>query len=446
MFERLLRSAGLVGVLLASGSPAAAGPPQKTRIVLITFDTLRYDAFAGGPDRKSSMPATRAFARRGQTFERFYSATSTTQPTHASLLTGLHPWQHGVSRNGQVLDAAFVTLAERLKAAGFRTAAVVASFPLHRRFGFAQGFDIYRDQFSRGIHIDRWAGVDVGDANFYSLAGEVTTSAVGLIDAASGPRQFFWFHYFDPHSPYGDSADEAPLHIAELLDAASVRSAVVPELTEKARRLYDVDTRSMDDSLEGLFRRLLADAEFETHILACADHGESFGESGSFGHGKRLTAEQVHVPFFVVSPRVQPGSRADATSSVDVAATILSLAGLDASDTRGRDLTIADDKTVRTVMGMRRTYAEPFREQRADGSIVLVDRSRFFAVVDGRLYAGDADGVTKGDLAGSKPGAKNERLLRSLFGVLKSELDGVAPEEVVDEQTLDRLESLGYTR
>ena len=66
------------------------------RIVLVTLDTLRADGL-------EKMPATSAYARRGARFERAYSATSTTQPTHASLLTGLHPWEHGVTDNGEVL-------------------------------------------------------------------------------------------------------------------------------------------------------------------------------------------------------------------------------------------------------------------------------------------------------------------------------------------------------
>ena len=94
------------------------------------------------------MPRLRKWAERGRVFERYYSSTSTTQPTHATLLTGLHPWEHGVPRNGMVLTDERITLAERLRDAGFRTVAAVASFPLHRQFGFDQGFETYHD----GVH------------------------------------------------------------------------------------------------------------------------------------------------------------------------------------------------------------------------------------------------------------------------------------------------------
>ena len=117
--------------------------------MLITLDTLRADGLA-----PRLMPRTAAFADRGLRFERAYAATATTQPTHATLFTGLHPWEHGLTRNGRVLAAGFDTLAERLRAAGFETAAVVASFPLERRFGFAQGFDSYEQEFRHPLLIE----------------------------------------------------------------------------------------------------------------------------------------------------------------------------------------------------------------------------------------------------------------------------------------------------
>src|SRR5262245_30074643 len=80
---------------LATGSvalaPASCGRPSGgTRIVLVTLDTLRYDCVEGP---SPSMPRLAAAARRGADFEGAWAATSSTQPTHASLLTGLHPWQ-----------------------------------------------------------------------------------------------------------------------------------------------------------------------------------------------------------------------------------------------------------------------------------------------------------------------------------------------------------------
>ena len=75
---------------VAAFACSASHPAQ--RLVLITVDTLRADSLTA-----KRMPRTFAFAAGGQRFERCYAASSATQPTHASLFTGQHPWEHGVS-------------------------------------------------------------------------------------------------------------------------------------------------------------------------------------------------------------------------------------------------------------------------------------------------------------------------------------------------------------
>jgi arylsulfatase A-like enzyme len=131
------------------------------------------------------MPLLEARARRGRAFERHYAASSTIQPTHASLLTGLQPWQHGVSRNGQVLGGDADTLAEIFSAHGYRTGAVVSSFPLHRRFGYDQGFEHFDDDFDIRMALE-WSGNAVRGGAFYSLAPLITDKAIALIDRLGG--------------------------------------------------------------------------------------------------------------------------------------------------------------------------------------------------------------------------------------------------------------------
>ncbi len=68
-----------------------------------------------------------------------------TGPSHASILTGLYPPVHGVRDNIVFsLDGRHRTLATRLKAAGYRTAAFVGAYPVAAAFGFKQGFDSFR--------------------------------------------------------------------------------------------------------------------------------------------------------------------------------------------------------------------------------------------------------------------------------------------------------------
>jgi arylsulfatase A-like enzyme len=428
------------------GLSACADRVKPTRVVLITLDTLRADRFT-----EATMPLVWARAKRGVVFEQFYASTSSTQPTHATIFTGREPWQHGVTLNGAVLDDASETLAERFKSEGFATAAIVASFPLERRFGFAQGFDSYFDTFDHQQGTAKsnphWAGVEVED-DFYSLADSITTRAVAAIDAASAPRQFYWFHYFDPHAPYGDAGgDEGgdAIKLEDLTAAARNRSPDFEALLERARAAYDVDARQLDRALERLFARLDADRDrFETHVFITADHGESFGEEGALGHGKRVIRSQVHVPGIVLSPRVSPAVRQDAAGSIDVMPTLLALAGIGGGDRwLGRNLIEARASEQKPTLGMRRTFPKPFKDVHTDGTVVTVHGPQFFLVRDGRLYIGDKEHVAGEDPA---PSAELIERVRAIFAACEVELSASAGREDLRPETQRALEALGYTR
>lgn len=362
---------------------ACGGEPPE-RLVLITIDTLRFDAFP------ASMPATTELARGCAVFEHFFAASSSTQPTHATLFTGLHPWQHGVARNGRVLGEEHQTLAERLRAAGFGTHAVVASFPLASRFGFAQGFDDYRDDFEEVLAIWQDVGGGPPGDRFYTLANGISDAAIAALDRWPSGRQFFWFHYFDPHAPYGDTTASEPLTPRPLVGRVVAGELGREEGVARARALYMQDVEALDSALGRLLERLGADAaRIPTHVLLTADHGESLGEGGILGHGSSVSAEQVRVPTLLCSPAVAPGPRSDVAGSIDVANTLLELAGAPAL-AGGRSL--ATDDPSATAFGMRRTYDGVHEELRLDGGTERIEGLEFFAVDErGRLQRGAPD-------------------------------------------------------
>jgi arylsulfatase A-like enzyme len=423
-------------LVLILGLAACAPAPPELRIVLITLDTLRAD----GLDARR-MPRTHAFAGRGLRFERFYAASSATQPTHATLFTGQHPWEHGVARNGIALDASYETLAERLRSAGFATAAVVASFALERRFALDQGFDHYEQEFEHSLVRGVWEGEQIEGQRFYGLAGPVVARALASLDALSGPKQFLWLHLFDPHEPYGDAAGGQIAYPSRIRQLASAQELERPHM-RYARRLYDADLAHLDTALGAFFERLEADEEqIETHVLLTSDHGESFGEDGSFTHGYRVSPEQVHVPCVIVSPRVAPGVRGDVAGSRDVARTLLGLAGVAASGFPGRDLVAVAQGGE--AFGMTGQFgATP--ELRTDGSEVDASLPRFFSAHADALLTGNAQGVVEDDRQERPVDEARAAPARELFAEFDRQRRSRESPLLQDEQTEDALRALGY--
>ncbi len=249
------------------------------RIVLITVDTLRQDSFLGAAGRETTMPLTRSRAQAGAWFPHFFAATSSTQPSHASMLTGLHPWEHGVSRNGQRLSDQVETVAELLHQAGWSTGAAVASFPLAAQFGFDQGFEFFDDRFHHDFGTTTWGERTVPRRRFYNLAKRMTDKALHTLSKLDGDRQLLWVHYFDPHAPYGKTVGQAARPIDAF--AALAEKLPVDPVVQELRDLYDRDVSELDGQLDRLLERLEEDADrFTTHIILASDHGESFGEDG----------------------------------------------------------------------------------------------------------------------------------------------------------------------
>jgi arylsulfatase A-like enzyme len=435
------RFAVLAALLFAPLCACSRAPGQ--RIVLLTLDTLRWDAFAGRDGAPGAMPHLAAWAEQGLVFERYYSATSTTQPTHASLFTGLHPWQHGLPYNGAVLAEEHATIPERLREQGYYTAAAVASFPVHHQFGWGQGFVEFQDELTHG-DAEQWSGVDVEAEGFYTEAATIVDRAIELLDRAEGKRQFFWFHFYDPHAPYGDSSPGkghlSPREILRLIKAGEDADAVCA----RGRRAYDKDVKYMDGELARLFERLDQERGFETHVIVVSDHGESFGEDQSLSHGKRLTPGQIHVPLIIRSPRVAPGRSPTAVGTIDVSATLLALAGISDLPAGSRDLTGPLGESI--VMGMRRTYPERYVELRTTGESVVIapDNRRFYLVEDGVCYVGGTGRVSIDDSEEPLEDPAREQELQQIFEGFARDFNAQGYEVIDDAATIETLRAMGY--
>jgi arylsulfatase A-like enzyme/Tfp pilus assembly protein PilF len=292
------RTAGLA--LVAAIACARPPGPTAERIVLVSVDTLRADHVGcyGAADART--PHIDTVAARGVRFAAAFSPTPLTLPAHATLLTGRDPAGHGVRHNSiHRLAPGVPTLAERLAAAGFATAAVVGARVLERRFGLDRGFSHYDDLVEGRPH---------GPIGYAERSAEAVVDAA-LAWLANAPDRFFlWVHLYDPHRPY-----EPPPGFASAFTTRPYDGEIAFADAQIGRLLAAIDARWGDAGLL---------------VVATADHGESLGEHGELTHGYSLYDATQRVPLVMRGPGVPGGRTLEAPVSLaDVAPTILALAG-----------------------------------------------------------------------------------------------------------------------
>jgi arylsulfatase A-like enzyme len=336
-----------IGLLEAAPQETPA-PPRRPSVLLITLDTTRADALGvyGGPEW--STPNLDRIARSGVRFTMARAPAPVTLPAHASILTGLFPFQHGVRDNGTFrLPDGADTLAERLKAAGYATAAVPGAFVVDSSFGLAQGFDDYFD-LPQGE-------LDAGGAEPERSASEVVALATKWLATLPAERPFFlWVHFFDAHFPYRPPADLAAAHP---LVPDPKKTTKGGQKRDQLSHDYQLEVASIDRELPQLFAALDRFGSERIVVAVLGDHGEGLGEHGEATHSALVHDATLRVPFFMKGPGLPSGAQvAAAVTTVDFAPTLLSLLSLPAEGTSGADLNpLIDGKALATA---RPLYAE----------------------------------------------------------------------------------------
>jgi arylsulfatase A-like enzyme/tetratricopeptide (TPR) repeat protein len=398
--------------------------PKPRNVLLISIDTLRADHLGAYGFRGSISPHIDALAREGTVFENVHSPVPMTLPAHASMLTGTFPPTHGLRDNLEKrLPEASVTLAERLKARGLATGAVVSSFVLDRRFGLSQGFDTYDDRFL-AVH-------KIGDLS-ERKGDEATRKAVEWLEKNRGRPFFLFLHYYDPHDPY-----EPPPPFAETWKGHPYQGEIaftdhcVGQVMAKLKEL-------------GLYDQTL--------VVLTGDHGEMLGEHGELNHGYFIYEAALRVPLVVRVPGAKGvAARVDLPASlVDVAPTILSLLGADVpKDVQGVDL--SPWLFGRGAGGgARPLYAETITPTRYYGAnsllAVIADGWKYIETTRPELYDLRKDPQESVNLV-EKEKARADGLSRTLVNVLAAagRAPGPAPEPAaLDEASRQRLAALGY--
>jgi arylsulfatase A-like enzyme len=318
----------------AFGTPALSGPREEgPNLILISLDTLRADHVNAYGYPRPTTPHLDRLAAEGVLCADATAHAPHTLASHMSLMTSLLPSFHGVVKTSERLRDGIPTLADRLRAADFRTEAIVEDGYVTAEFGFHRGFERYDDgEPGIEIHPER--------------ARRTFARAAEALGRLANRRFFLFVHTYGPHAPYNpperyrldvDPAYDGPLKEGfeqnQRLAVAAGTLTLGPEDVRHVVALYDAAIQATDEALGEFLARLEAlDLHRETLVVVVSDHGEEFLDHGIAlaSHGHSLYQELLHVPLVMRLPGVLPagGVVRAPVGLVDVLPTALGLLGL----------------------------------------------------------------------------------------------------------------------
>jgi arylsulfatase A-like enzyme len=316
----------------AANAPVAApapvaGMPGARNVVLITVDTLRADHLGCYGYARRTSPNIDALCAKAWVFEQAYAITPRTGPSVASLHQGFFPGERRVWS----IPKSALTLAERLAGRGYRTVAALDNANLSTEFGYAQGFQTYRETWKE-------------KSDEIAQTGMITETALASLDgfAKSGEPFFIWLHYVNPHTPYTPPAEYAAPFVGDEIFQQETRVLRVSNgflnairkdtYIEGERRVaayiaaYDGEVAFADSHVGKVIDRLRSlPIARDTLVVVSADHGEALGEDRVFfKHGPPLTEPHIRVPliFYREGALAEPRRIDTPVTLIDVAPTI----------------------------------------------------------------------------------------------------------------------------
>lgn len=305
----------------------AATPPRGTghfagNWLVITIDTLRADRIV-----PKTAPNLSALAARSAHFTQVYAQAPNTPRSFPSFLTSRLPSEvHFVkqSLNFSPLTGKDPTLFSALAQSGVRPYGVFSHFYLDPKTNLGTGF----------VEWNNAGAKTLSESNSDIAAPRITQAVVAKLaqlaqaHKTGAPPFALWTHLFEPHSTYMDHPEHP-----------------VPKGWKFAEQRYDAEVTFVDGYvgkiLDTLREQGLAD---NTAIVVFSDHGEAFGEHKLAGqplyfHGEALYNEVLHVPLMIYVPGQPPQRITERATLMDMAPTVLSLAGVPVPPTfRGRSL------------------------------------------------------------------------------------------------------------
>lgn len=341
----------------------------KTNFLLITFDALNAEDMSLYGRELPTTPSIDAFARQATVFTNFYSGSTFTTPSVATMMTGMYPSESHVQHLQGDLDPEFrnKSLPQLLKGAGYSNAAFLSNPFAYYLGKSAGGFELFPEPVfqqgglervwnaSRLLHQDSGFGCRVDEYidleslwnSLFRLPGNLSMRF--RPDATFGHAQqllnqlpdgyFLWVHVITPHNPYlPDPADRGrflpPDEVHTYEDSAGGRwkpnyPSDQQSLVDERRLRYDEFIATADRAFGAFMAEFAKSRKSQnTVVIVSADHGESF-EGGVYQHSSPyLTRPVIHIPLIVKLPDQREGHKVAAPADQTAfAPTILELAG-----------------------------------------------------------------------------------------------------------------------
>jgi tetratricopeptide (TPR) repeat protein len=375
--------------------------PARPAVIIISIDTLRADRLPVYGYRGITTPALDAFARDAVVYERAWSHSPLTLPSHATILSGLLPAEHGVRDNtGFHLDEKTKLLPSILKANGYATGAAVSAYVLRSATGIANGFDAFDEVRERAGSRQSLGAVQ--------RPGEESADVARAFIAAHAQQPFFYFlHLYEPHAPY------EPTYDGEIVTSDAILGRFFDFLKEQ--QLYD-------DAL----------------IVVLSDHGEGLGDHGEDEHGIFLYREAIHVPLLVKLPKNERGGTrvAGDVGLVDVTPTILDVLGV-------KDTGRMDGRPFLPTLTPRPQYSETwyprFHFGWSDLHSLVVGNEHFIDAPRPELYDLAADPAERQNVLEQR--RRRYAAMRAQLAPFKRE---AAAPSAIDPEEAEKLAALGY--
>ncbi len=329
---------------------------KRANVLFITLDTLRPDHLNSYGYKRLTSPSLNELAKDSFVFERAFTVATNSAPSHATLLTGLYPAQHGLVDNGQEINEEIPTIAETLRQYGYNTAGFVGYFALAEESGLDKGFQTF--QFHPVASHDHDEKEPEDDEKGFEAVRQWLESWIQTPEDSRSPF-FVWMHVqnihesYDPPPPYNEMFQKiSPLQTFEGFEGEfdvrcandilkAWRSGVLPlHFKDEVTALYDGEIRFVDDHLGEIFELLKSSGIYnDTVIVVMSDHGEilfelyenDFYKKGP-GHTARYTDASIHVPLILKPALLHQFERTfrfgQMVSTISLVPTLLELLGI----------------------------------------------------------------------------------------------------------------------